>query len=140
MKFKVLLKITAEDPQVGVIVLTGAGERAFCSGGDVNWEATKEFKKHEYELHRHLTECPKPVIARVNGYAIGGGNHMAYYCDLTHRSRARGLRPKRAEGGFAGGGCHCRPSGKYFGTQARQRNVADMSPVFGGKNAGLGAG
>ena len=68
---------------VGVVVITGTGERAFCSGGDVNWEATEEFADHEYELHHHILRCPKPVIARVNGYAIGGGNHMAYFCDLT---------------------------------------------------------
>ena len=68
---------------VGVVVITGTGEKAFCSGGDVNWEATEEFADHEYELHHHILRCPKPVIARVNGYAIGGGNHMAYFCDLT---------------------------------------------------------
>jgi 2-ketocyclohexanecarboxyl-CoA hydrolase len=68
---------------VGVVVITGAGERAFCAGGDVNWEQTDDFQTHEYELHHYIVDCPKPVIARVNGYAIGGGNHMAYMCDLT---------------------------------------------------------
>lgn len=71
------------DTNVGVIVLTGTGERAFCAGGDVNWEQTDEFQNHEYTLHLDIINCPKPVIARVNGYAIGGGNHMAYMCDLT---------------------------------------------------------
>lgn len=74
---------SAEDRQVGMIVLTGAGERAFCAGGDVNWEASDEFQDHEYIFHHALIDCPKPVIARVNGYAIGGGNHMAYFCDMT---------------------------------------------------------
>ncbi len=73
----------AADRHVGVIVLTGAGERAFSSGGDVKWEASDEFQDHEYRFHHVLMDCPKPVIARVNGYAIGGGNHMAYFCDLT---------------------------------------------------------
>lgn len=77
------LATAAADPEVGVIVLTGTGERAFCAGGDINWESSEEFQSHEYELHRHIIDCPKPVIARVNGYAIGGGNHMAYVCDLT---------------------------------------------------------
>jgi len=85
-----------EDPKVGVIVLTGTGERAFCVGGDVNWEKgedddlavgeddpSKKFAEHELTLNRTILECPKPVIARVNGYAIGGGNHVAYFCDLT---------------------------------------------------------
>ena len=113
------LKITAEDPRVGVIVLTGAGERAFCSGGDVNWEATKEFKKHEYELHRHLTECPKPVIARVNGYAIGGGNHMAYYCDLT-------IAAEHAVFG---------QNGPRVGSPAAGATVAHLANILGHKRA-----
>ena len=71
------------DSQVGVVVLTGTGERAFCTGGDINWEASDDFQQHEYQLHHHILDCPKPVIARVNGYAIGGGNHMAYVCDIT---------------------------------------------------------
>ena len=77
------LKEAAADERVAAVVITGVGERAFCAGGDMNWEATDDFQKHEYELHRHLALCPKPIIARVNGYAIGGGNHLAYYCDLT---------------------------------------------------------
>jgi len=74
------------DPSVGVVVLTGAGEKAFCAGGDVSWEknAGKDRPILEpYNLHLTITRCPKPVIARVNGYAIGGGNHLAYYCDFT---------------------------------------------------------
>jgi 2-ketocyclohexanecarboxyl-CoA hydrolase len=77
------LKRAAEDKNVGVIVLTGTGERAFCAGGDINWESGDDFQSHEYETHLHILNCPKPVIARVNGYAIGGGNHLAYVCDLT---------------------------------------------------------
>ena len=77
------LEDAAADEKAAAIILTGTGERAFCAGGDMHWEATADFQKHEYELHRHLALCPKPVIARVNGYAIGGGNHLAYYCDLT---------------------------------------------------------
>ena len=73
----------ASDEAVGVIVLTGIGDRAFSAGGDIHWEASDDFQNHEYEFHHDLINCPKPVIARVNGYAIGGGNHMAYFCDLT---------------------------------------------------------
>ncbi len=77
------LQAAAKDKNCGVVVLTGVGERAFCAGGDVNWESSDEFQDHEYQTHLHILNCPKPVIARVNGYAIGGGNHMAYFCDLT---------------------------------------------------------
>ena len=73
------------DPDVGVIVLTGTGDRAFCVGGDVNWEADGGLEPGEYrfEMAHAIIDCPKPVIARVNGYAIGGGNHLAYFCDIT---------------------------------------------------------
>ena len=82
-ELKTALDSAEKDKNVGVIVLSGAGDRAFCAGGDMNWESSKEFQDHEYEFHIHLTKCSKPIIAKVDGYAIGGGNHMAYFCDLT---------------------------------------------------------
>ena len=82
-ELKTALDTAEKDKEVGVIILSGSGDRAFCSGGDMNWESTKEFQDHEYEFHIHLTKCSKPIIAKVDGYAIGGGNHMAYFCDLT---------------------------------------------------------
>lgn len=82
-----LLAQAAADPKVGVIVLTGTGERAFCVGGDVNWEKGTGGKSGLQDLNftfnRQIVECPKPVIARVNGYAIGAGHHIAYFCDYT---------------------------------------------------------
>jgi 2-ketocyclohexanecarboxyl-CoA hydrolase len=74
---------TYDDQSVGVVVLTGAGERAFSAGGDVNWEAEGGLEDTEWRLGRQIVDCPKPVIARVPGYAIGGGNHLAYVCDFT---------------------------------------------------------
>lgn len=71
------------DPKVGVLVLTGVGERSFCSGGDVKWEAEGGLVDLNFRLNRLVLLCPKPVIARVNGYAIGSGNHLAYFCDFT---------------------------------------------------------
>ncbi len=71
------------DHSVGVVVLTGAGDKAFCAGGDVKWEADGGLKGQPYNLNDTVGRCPKPVIARVNGYAIGGGNHLAYFCDFT---------------------------------------------------------
>lgn len=68
---------------IGVVVLTGAGDRAFCAGGDVSSEGEGKLVQGEYDFHTTLGRCLKPVIARVNGYAIGGGNHMAYFCDIT---------------------------------------------------------
>jgi naphthoate synthase len=78
------------DPEVGVVCLTGAGERAFCTGGDQKQRAeTGDYGPSasglfEVEtLHRTIREIPKPVIAAVNGYAIGGGHVLHVLCDLT---------------------------------------------------------
>jgi dihydroxynaphthoic acid synthetase len=78
----------ATDRTVGVVVLTGAGTRAFSAGGDVNAEADgwlEDGKGDEAgkRLYAAMRDCGKPTIARVNGYAIGGGHHLAYVCDFT---------------------------------------------------------
>ena len=86
-EIETLLTKATNDGKVGVIVLTGAGERAFCVGGDINWEKGSGGKSGlqdlDFRFDRMIVECPKPVIARVNGYAIGGGHHIAYFCDFT---------------------------------------------------------
>jgi 2-ketocyclohexanecarboxyl-CoA hydrolase len=76
--------------EVGVVCLTGAGDQAFCAGGDQKQRAEtgdygpSESGLFEVEyLHRLLREIPKPVIAAVNGYAIGGGHVLHVLCDLT---------------------------------------------------------
>jgi naphthoate synthase len=67
------------DRQVGAIVLTGAGDRAFCAGGDL-----KEPGESQIELlQRIIRDVPKPVIAAVNGDAVGGGHVLHVLCDLT---------------------------------------------------------
>ncbi len=83
-----------DDRDIGVIVLAGAGDRAFCSGGDNSARARSQGKEAGYggrglvglpieELHTAIRDSRKPVIARVQGYAIGGGNVLATVCDLT---------------------------------------------------------
>jgi 2-ketocyclohexanecarboxyl-CoA hydrolase len=80
----------ANDREVGVIVLTGAGEKAFCTGGDQKiHEAGGDYGGRGTvglpveELHSVIRDTAKPVIAKVRGYAIGGGNVLATLCDLT---------------------------------------------------------
>ncbi len=75
---------------VAAVVLTGAGERAFCAGGDVKERAETggygetEWGTFEIErLHRIIRDIPKPVIAAVNGVAIGGGHVLHVLCDLS---------------------------------------------------------
>ncbi|MCZ6868566.1 MAG: enoyl-CoA hydratase-related protein [Gammaproteobacteria bacterium] len=78
---------------IGVIVLAGAGERAFCTGGDQSahdgaYDGRGTIGMPVDELHSAIRDAPKPVIARVQGYAIGGGNVLAALCDLTIASEA----------------------------------------------------
>jgi 2-ketocyclohexanecarboxyl-CoA hydrolase len=77
------LQHAIDSKDVGVIVLTGVGERAFCVGGDVNWEADGGLEDIDFKINRMIIECLKPTIARINGYSIGAGNHIAYYCDIS---------------------------------------------------------
>ena len=77
-----------DDPAVTVVVLTGAGERSFSAGGDVREEAEGWLDDFGGEtdmkrLYAAMRASLKPTIARVNGYAIGGGHHLAYFCDFT---------------------------------------------------------
>jgi 2-ketocyclohexanecarboxyl-CoA hydrolase len=84
------LKRAWASEDVGVICLTGAGDRAFCTGGDQKQRAetgdygASESGLFEVEyLHRLIREVPKPIIAAVNGYAIGGGHVLHVLSDLT---------------------------------------------------------
>jgi 2-ketocyclohexanecarboxyl-CoA hydrolase len=76
------------DPAIGVAVLTGAGDKAFCSGGDQKERgqggyATEERPMDVEALHSAIRHIPKPVIAMVNGFAIGGGHVLHILCDLS---------------------------------------------------------
>ncbi len=79
------------DSEIGAIILTGEGKEAFCSGGDQKIRGEAGYRDGEsgadrlnvLDLHRQIRTCPKPVIAMVAGYAIGGGNILAMVCDLT---------------------------------------------------------
>ena len=76
------------DPTVGVVVLTGAGDKAFCSGGDQKERgqggyATDQRPMDVEALHSAIRHIPKPVIAMVNGFAIGGGHVLHVLCDLS---------------------------------------------------------
>ena len=77
------LEDASADRSIGVVVITGSGRNAFCSGGDVFWEAQGGLERIPFNINTRIGQCLKPVIARVNGYAIGAGNHMAYHCDFT---------------------------------------------------------
>jgi len=95
-------KLAWGDPAVGVVALTGAGERAFCVGGDQKQRLESgDYGPSEYGvfqdeyLQRVIREIPKPVIAAVNGFAIGGGQVLHVVCDLS-------IAAEHAEFGQAG--------------------------------------
>ncbi|HEX5030568.1 MAG TPA: 1,4-dihydroxy-2-naphthoyl-CoA synthase [Candidatus Eisenbacteria bacterium] len=79
-----------EDPEVGVVILTGAGTEAFCSGGDQRVRGNAGYvgddqvpRLNVLDLQKRIRALPKPVIAMVAGYAIGGGHVLHVVCDLT---------------------------------------------------------
>ena len=84
------MEIARERGEIGVVVLTGEGDKAFCSGGDQNVKGVGGYvgedgvpRLNVLDLHRAIRNIPKPVIAMVNGYAIGGGHVLHVVCDLT---------------------------------------------------------
>ena len=84
------MDICREREDIDVVVFTGAGEKAFCSGGDQNVKGVGGYvgedgvpRLNVLDLHKKIREIPKPVVAMVNGYAIGGGHVLHVVCDLT---------------------------------------------------------
>jgi len=84
------MDICRERSDIGVIVFTGTGDKAFCSGGDQNVKGVGGYiddhgvpRLNVLDLHKAIRSMPKPVVAMVNGYAIGGGHVLHVVCDLT---------------------------------------------------------
>jgi len=82
--------ICREDPNIGVVILTGEGREAFCSGGDQKVRGKEGYvgddgvpRLNVLDLQKQIRALPKPVIAMVAGYAIGGGHVLHVVCDLT---------------------------------------------------------
>ncbi|MBL6920779.1 MAG: 1,4-dihydroxy-2-naphthoyl-CoA synthase [Akkermansiaceae bacterium] len=83
-------ELAHQDEQVGVIILTGEGEKAFCSGGDQKVRGHAGYlgddgvpRLNVLDLQKKIRSLPKPVVAMVAGYAIGGGHVLHIVCDLT---------------------------------------------------------
>jgi len=90
-EMRAALNDAREDTKIGVIILTGEGEKAFCSGGDQRIRGSAGYEDSEtghlrlnvLDFQREIRTCPKPVLAMVAGYAIGGGHVLHVMCDLT---------------------------------------------------------
>ena len=84
------LEDARKDPTIGVIILTGEGKDAFCSGGDQKVRKEAGYRDSDgtdklnvLDFQRQIRTCPKPVIAMIAGYAIGGGHVLHLICDLS---------------------------------------------------------
>ena len=90
-EMRAALNDAREDTKIGVIILTGEGDKAFCSGGDQRIRGSAGYEDSEtghlrlnvLDFQREIRTCPKPVVAMVAGYAIGGGHVLHVMCDLT---------------------------------------------------------
>ena len=78
------------DPEIGVIILTGEGKEAFCSGGDQKIRGNAGYadlqgthRLNVLDFQREIRTCPKPIVAMVAGYAVGGGHVLHVMCDLS---------------------------------------------------------
>ncbi|MET7844475.1 enoyl-CoA hydratase-related protein [Streptomyces sp. NPDC005356] len=107
------LDAVEDDPSVGVVVLTGAGDRAFCAGSDIPefaamrapGEAVAKKLRPQQELFARLATFPKPTIAALNGHTLGGGLEIAVCCDLIVAEEHIGIgSPEIKLGVFPGSG------------------------------------
>ena len=108
-------EVARDDPEIGVVILTGAGTEAFCSGGDQRIRGDDGYvdargtgRLNVLDLQVQIRRLPKPVIAMVAGYAIGGGHVLHVVCDLTvaadnARFGQTGPRVGSFDGGYGAG-------------------------------------
>jgi naphthoate synthase len=107
--------VARDDPRIGAIILTGAGDQAFCSGGDQRIRGDDGYRDpagvgrlNVLDLQVQIRRLPKPVVAMVAGYAIGGGHVLHVVCDLTvaaenARFGQTGPRVGSFDGGYGSG-------------------------------------
>jgi naphthoate synthase len=106
------MELSRQNPDIGIIIFTGEGGKAFCSGGDQRVRGVGGYvgedsvpRLNVLDLQKQIRSCPKPVIAMVAGWAIGGGHVLHVVCDLTiaaenARFGQTGPRVGSFDGGF----------------------------------------
>ena len=135
----------ADDEAVGVIVFRGAGERAFCVGGDVRDPTrTAAQKRGLHHLHDRLglaiRNNGKPIIVAVHGYCIGGGNELNVLCDLTISGTSGRFGQAGPKIGSAPLWWGCQLLAGGGGREEGARDPLPDPPVLGRRGPGDGAG
>ena len=111
-EMRIALDDARDDHEIGVIILTGQGPEAFCSGGDQRIRGDAGYREKDtsvmrlnvLDFQREVRTCPKPVIAMVAGWAVGGGHVLHVICDLTIAAEnAKFMQTGPKVGSFDGG-------------------------------------
>ena len=121
-------KLAADDRNVSSVVLTGAGDKAFCTGGDQSahegqYDGRGIVGLPIDELQSFIRDIPKPVIARINGFAIGGGNVFATLCDLSIMSESAKLGQVGPKVGSVDAGWGTALLARHVGERLRTRRA-----------------
>ena len=128
-------RLTADAGPVRCAVLTGAGERAFCAGADLKerdgmtvavWRAQHEGFERAFIA---LVECPVPVVAALNGHAMGGGLELALCCDFIYVARGARLALPEASRGLMPGGMGTQNLGRAVGERRAKEMILSGQPV-----------
>jgi enoyl-CoA hydratase/carnithine racemase len=127
-------RLTAEPEKLRCVVVTGAGERAFCAGGDLKerdgmtqaeWQAQHEIFERMFFA---LMECPLPVIAAVNGHAFGGGLELALACDFVYAAKTARLALSETSLGIMPGGCGTQNLARAAGERRAKELIFTAQP------------
>jgi naphthoate synthase len=135
------------DDNIGVIILTGEGDKAFCAGGDQKVRGDYGGYQDDSGVHhlnvldfqRQIRTCPKPIVAMVAGYSIGGGHVLHMMCDLTIAAKMpSSARPVRKSAHLTAAGAH--PTWRGSSGRKSARNLVPVPSVRCAAGAGHGAG
>lgn len=129
------------DPTIGVIILTGQGDKAFCSGGDQNVRGNAGYiddnsmpRLNVLDLQKQIRSLPKPVVAMVAGWAVGGGHVLHVVCDLTIAAENAQFGQVGPKMGSFDGGLGCSYLSRLVG-QKKAREIWFLCRFYSAKEA-----
>ena len=136
-----------EESSIGVVVLTGEGSKAFCAGGDQKIRSQGGYvgkdgvpRLNILDVQKQIRSLPKPVIAMVAGYAIGGGHVLHVVCDLTICADNARFGQTGPKVGSFDGGLGKRLFSTYCGTKKSKRDMVSLSSIWCKRGFGDGLG